>query len=284
MRERKELSRKEFLYIMGGFVGTILFEGTRRTLSSSSENLSESTTPPAELLRFPENRPIPSLIYTIEEGDTLSGIADRFSTQEEDLIRVNQIDDPDKINIGEQLIIPFPSSLDFLMDVKNQEMPIFSQEFYLKQREYDLFYEGNKYYRGELDSCPLKQEGLAHAYGFNSQAEALNTTTSSGEKFDPNKFICASWFFPIGTKLEVEYQGNKVNCLVLDRGPNRLYRYPPTDEIPYYHTKNVIIDLSVATARALEPNIGILPGQIGEIKVKVRLLELPPDWSPQIYQ
>lgn len=151
-----------------------------------------------------------------------------------------------------------------------------STDFYFDQRSRDLSWEGIKYYPGELDSCPQKQEGLAHFYGIDKEIEYLNDSTSSGELFDPDATNrCASWFYPIGTRLEVSYNGNKVGCIVNDRGPDRLYLYPPDDEKSYWHEKEVIIDFPLETFRLLEPNAGILPGQIGEIKVKVDLLSLP---------
>lgn len=44
--------------------------------------------------------------YTVESGDTLSEIARRFDTTVEEIMEVNDLDDPDVLSIGDELIIP----------------------------------------------------------------------------------------------------------------------------------------------------------------------------------
>lgn len=46
-----------------------------------------------------------STIYTVQPGDTLSGIARRFGTTVEKLAKLNGIRNPDRINVGQQLRI-----------------------------------------------------------------------------------------------------------------------------------------------------------------------------------
>jgi LysM repeat protein len=44
--------------------------------------------------------------YVVQAGDTLSKIADSFDVRQEDLMTLNGITDPDKIEIGQELQIP----------------------------------------------------------------------------------------------------------------------------------------------------------------------------------
>jgi LysM repeat protein len=46
--------------------------------------------------------------YTVREGDSLSAIAARFGVSEEAIQRANDIDDPNSIYAGQELIIPEP--------------------------------------------------------------------------------------------------------------------------------------------------------------------------------
>lgn len=50
--------------------------------------------------------PASSLTYTIQPGDTLAAIADRFNVSVDDIVAANSIDNPDVISIGQQLTIP----------------------------------------------------------------------------------------------------------------------------------------------------------------------------------
>jgi LysM repeat protein len=44
--------------------------------------------------------------YVVEEGDTLSAIADMFGVSESALIAANDLDNPDDIYVGQELTIP----------------------------------------------------------------------------------------------------------------------------------------------------------------------------------
>ncbi|NOG49583.1 MAG: LysM peptidoglycan-binding domain-containing protein [Chloroflexi bacterium] len=48
--------------------------------------------------------------YTVQPGDTLFSIARRFAVSSNDLIRVNGIADPNRIRVGQKLVIPDGSS------------------------------------------------------------------------------------------------------------------------------------------------------------------------------
>lgn len=48
--------------------------------------------------------------YTIEAGDTLSALAQRFNVTLDELMQENDIDDPDLILVGQELTIPCPET------------------------------------------------------------------------------------------------------------------------------------------------------------------------------
>ena len=48
------------------------------------------------------------LIYTINPGDTLYGIATQFGVTVDDLVALNNLEDPNSIQAGDQLFIPPP--------------------------------------------------------------------------------------------------------------------------------------------------------------------------------
>ena len=53
----------------------------------------------------PRATPTP-VIYTVQPGDVLSAIADRFGVLVEDIVAANDIADPDILAVGEELQIP----------------------------------------------------------------------------------------------------------------------------------------------------------------------------------
>ncbi len=50
--------------------------------------------------------PTPAALYTVQVGDTLSSLAERFSTTVESLTAANGITDPNSLQPGQTLIIP----------------------------------------------------------------------------------------------------------------------------------------------------------------------------------
>lgn len=66
---------------------------------------SPSPAPPPSLSPSPSPEPE---VYVVESGDTLSEIAQRFDTTVEAIAEANDMDDPDVLGIGDELIIPPP--------------------------------------------------------------------------------------------------------------------------------------------------------------------------------
>ena len=65
-----------------------------------------SPTPEPTPQPTPAPTPVPPRTYTVAEGDTLAGIAERYGTTAAAIQAANGIDDPDEIIIGQVLVIP----------------------------------------------------------------------------------------------------------------------------------------------------------------------------------
>ena len=53
---------------------------------------------------------ITEIRYTVQEGDTLSGIAEMFGVTWDAIIQANNLQSQDAIFVGQELIIPAPAS------------------------------------------------------------------------------------------------------------------------------------------------------------------------------
>ena len=65
----------------------------------------DAVTPPPNLPSLPTPTPTP-FVYTVQAGDTLSGIARRFGLTVDELVQANRLVDLDRMQIGQQLRIP----------------------------------------------------------------------------------------------------------------------------------------------------------------------------------
>jgi LysM repeat protein len=78
----------------------IVYPGQEILLPNPGMELPTATTIPPDLSRGT------ILSYTIQAGDTLAGIADLFNSTVDEIIRINELDDPNAIFVGQQLDIP----------------------------------------------------------------------------------------------------------------------------------------------------------------------------------
>ncbi|HEX5827142.1 MAG TPA: LysM peptidoglycan-binding domain-containing protein [Candidatus Limnocylindrales bacterium] len=99
------------------FVGPLLLgiggdDNGSGTGGAATEAPSELAEPTASPDPTPVPEPTPQ-VYVVKKGDTFSKIANRFDVTLEQLIAANpQIKDPDKIAIGDEVIIPVPEAGD----------------------------------------------------------------------------------------------------------------------------------------------------------------------------
>jgi LysM repeat protein len=64
---------------------------------------------PSQQATAPEAGPVPGatpLIHTVRSGDTISGLALEYDVPEEDIISANQLQNPNFLQVGAQLLIP----------------------------------------------------------------------------------------------------------------------------------------------------------------------------------
>jgi len=78
----------------------IIYPGLELLLPNPGYQLPTSTPIPDNLPRGTK------LEYTVESGDTLAGIAAKFNSTEEEIIKENKLDDPNAIFVGQILVIP----------------------------------------------------------------------------------------------------------------------------------------------------------------------------------
>lgn len=82
-------------------------------VTPATDVVQQSTAPPdppptTPATTQPERELGAQLVYTIQPGDTLFSIARQFGVTLDALVELNNIEDPDRINAGDQLFIPPP--------------------------------------------------------------------------------------------------------------------------------------------------------------------------------
>ena len=99
-------------------LGFVLIPLVMLTACGRSDGGEESATSTAEeVLMIVTLTPVPSATtrsemvdYVVAEGDTLSGIADEFGVNPQDIVEANNLLNPDSIFVGQTLQIPAPAA------------------------------------------------------------------------------------------------------------------------------------------------------------------------------
>jgi LysM repeat protein len=84
-------------------------EPTQMPTPSASPTATPPLVTPAPTVaptQAPSPTPAPAQTYTVQQGDTLAAIAERFGTSVAAIQAANGIDDPDSVLIGQVLVIP----------------------------------------------------------------------------------------------------------------------------------------------------------------------------------
>ena len=96
--------------------GILPFFFSRPTLTptfspgSGTENLTTDTTGEVTTTNLSTPEPSPTMLeYKVQSGDTLGAIAARFGVSVQAITEVNDITDPDHLEVGQVLIIPVPA-------------------------------------------------------------------------------------------------------------------------------------------------------------------------------
>lgn len=91
---------------------TLLLSGCGSSDPTNAERPETTVTPQVQGTVAPAATPTPLVTptptsgYTVQSGDTLGAIAQRFGVTLEQLVAANGIEDPDDISIGLELVIP----------------------------------------------------------------------------------------------------------------------------------------------------------------------------------
>ncbi|MDQ6695585.1 MAG: LysM peptidoglycan-binding domain-containing protein [Chloroflexota bacterium] len=85
----------------------IALSGCQQATVGTGEQVKLVITPVATPTSIPAALPTSAPVtYVVKSGDTLSGIADLFGVTVDDIIRVNNIADPNSLQLGQVLTIP----------------------------------------------------------------------------------------------------------------------------------------------------------------------------------
>lgn len=87
------------LYIIDGETVTMQINGVTNSIGNTEEEITEEETTP------PETKPT-EVVHTVESGETLSKIAQKYNTTSKRIAVYNEIADPNSIQVGQKIKIP----------------------------------------------------------------------------------------------------------------------------------------------------------------------------------
>lgn len=109
------MTRKQIVFIIGlnALISTVISVIVVLILAppGAEESLSATTMPTNSVMstQAVEGRATPTAevkLHVVQSGDTISGLAYQYDVPEEDIIAANQLDNPNFLQVGMQLIIP----------------------------------------------------------------------------------------------------------------------------------------------------------------------------------
>jgi hypothetical protein len=102
------------MFISAAVMLTVLFVWDRLKATPTAEPAptpltTEGAIPPPTAMPIASPTPSHPVAYVVQEGDTLSGIAQAYGMPIQDLMAANGIANPNLLQVGQTLIIPFPT-------------------------------------------------------------------------------------------------------------------------------------------------------------------------------
>ncbi|SEO79044.1 LysM domain-containing protein [Amphibacillus marinus] len=115
----------------GNVTGSHLhFEVRKRTTPQfgwEADRVNNCLNPTQYINQFDHKDEVNDVVYTVRSGDTLSGIAQRYQTTVEQLVRANQIRNRNLIRVGQQLVINPNGHGNYYIVQRNDNLSIIAQ-------------------------------------------------------------------------------------------------------------------------------------------------------------